>query len=627
MSFAQRVLCCWAFVSILGSAVAAQSPPPATLSLQAPVYKSNKKGTSFTPFSSEKSFLLTVRLYSGSSGEPLLDDLGQPWQETFIVTAKSTLPSAPASGEVTIPIPVKGEVALVIGAATPLPSELATADVWLTTQVTTLNKGVPKTVYFESPPQPLGISGVTSSQDLDLQSVSVEGQLVIDEFGNWVGNPISGTVGPPGPPGPQGIPGPVGPTGPQGPQGAEGPQGVDGPAGAQGDVGPPGPQGDPGPQGLQGDPGPQGPQGAQGFQGLKGDPGPQGATGDVGPQGPQGDAGPIGPQGTVGPQGLQGLTGPQGLPGPTGPMGPKGDAGLQGPAGPTGLQGPQGEPGSQGLPGDVGPQGVPGETGPAGPQGDPGPQGLPGSIGPQGPQGNPGPQGPTGEAGPQGPQGDVGPQGLQGAQGPQGATGVQGPKGDTGPQGLQGQTGPQGPQGVTGDTGPQGLEGPPGVQGPPGDIGPPGPQGPIGPAGQANVLIRKSIDESTTSTLLHNDTSFSFDLGANETWVFEGWIIAFSSTTAPDIKLGFTVPTGSTLRWSGLGAGNAGTDHEVISTSGVTDSYQLTSTAGARNTIVLHGVVKTGLTPGTLRMQWAQNASSAAPTVVEAGSYIWIQRQ
>src|SRR6187399_2260141 len=88
MRFAQRVLCCWAFASFLGLTVAAQSPP-ATLSLQAPVYKSNKKGTNFTPFSSEKAFSLTVRLYSGSSGEPLLDDLGQPWQETFTVTAKS----------------------------------------------------------------------------------------------------------------------------------------------------------------------------------------------------------------------------------------------------------------------------------------------------------------------------------------------------------------------------------------------------------------------------------------------------------------------------------------------------------------------------------------------------------
>lgn len=627
MQFASRALSSAALVCFLVSALDAQSPP-ATLNLQAPLYKSNKKGTSFTPFSSSKSFLLTVRLYNGSSGEPLLDELGQPWQEIFTVTAKSTVPSAPASGEVSTPVPVKGKVPVVIGATTPLPSELATADIWLTTQVATLNKGVPKTTYFESPPQPLGVSGITSSQELDLHSVSVQGMLVIDESGNWVGNPVPGTVGPAGPPGPQGFDGPAGPTGPQGSQGPEGPQGEEGPAGPQGDVGPAGPQGDAGPEGPQGDIGPQGPQGPQGPTGVKGDPGPQGLQGDVGPQGPQGDAGAQGPQGSDGPQGPQGQTGSQGPQGPAGPTGAKGDPGPQGPTGPTGLQGPPGEVGPQGPQGDIGPQGEQGGIGPQGPEGDVGPTGPAGGIGPQGPQGNAGPQGLTGDPGPEGPQGDAGPQGLQGPQGVQGNTGSQGLKGDTGPQGVQGPTGPPGSQGLAGGPGPQGVQGPPGVQGPQGDPGPTGPPGPQGPVGQSNVLIRKPANEQVqNSTTLQNDDNFSFALGANETWVFEGWVIVFSSTTSPDFKLAFTVPAGATLRWSGIGAGNAGTDHEVITGSGLFDSYQVTSTAGVRDTILVHGIVSTGATPGTLQMQWAQNTNDAAPIVVEADSYVWAFKQ
>src|SRR5262249_33476391 len=151
-------------------------------------------------------------------------------------------------------------------------------------------------------------------------------------------------------------------------------------------------------------------------------------------------------------------------------------------------------------------------------------------------------------------QGDVGPQGAQGAQGPQGNTGAQGPKGDAGAQGPQGNVGQQGVQGPAGDQGPVGAVGPAGSQGPQGDIGPAGPAGPTGPAGQVNVIIRKTADESlANSTTVQNDDQLSFAVGANESWVFEAWIVIFSSQSAPKFKMTFTVPTGATIRWSGLG--------------------------------------------------------------------------
>lgn len=53
------------------------------------------------------------------------------------------------------------------------------------------------------------------------RSVSIGGNVVIDERGQWVGDP-TGLRGPAGPPGQQGPPGPVGPRGPQGPPGPAG---------------------------------------------------------------------------------------------------------------------------------------------------------------------------------------------------------------------------------------------------------------------------------------------------------------------------------------------------------------------------------------------------------------------
>jgi hypothetical protein len=95
----------------------------------------------------------------------------------------------------------------------------------------------------------------------------------------------------------------------------------------------------------------------------------------------------------------------------------------------------------------------------------------------------------------------------------------------------------------------------------------------------------------------------------------------------PDIKLAFTAPAGATIRWSGLGDGNVGTDHEVISSSGASDSYQITSTGGVRDAILVHGMVTTTGTAGSLQLQWAQNTLDASQTLVESGSYMWATKQ
>ncbi len=94
-------------------------------------------------------------------------------------------------------------------------------------------------------------------------SMSGTGMMVIDESGQWIGDPtgLVGPTGPQGPTGAQGIQGPAGPQGPQGEQGIQGQTGPQGPTGAQGIQGPAGPQGPQGEQGIQGQTGPQGPVG------------------------------------------------------------------------------------------------------------------------------------------------------------------------------------------------------------------------------------------------------------------------------------------------------------------------------------------------------------------------------
>ena len=611
-----------ALVAALGAAGATAQGTP-TLSVEAPLYKSNKQGTSFSPFSSSKPFLVVIRFYTGVAGQiPLPGENNEAWEEAFVVVGKTEVPSAPAEGAIASPVKVSSTIELLVGATNSLPSNIAQAELWMTTQVSTLKNGVPKTVYAESPPQPVGFGGLTVGQFIDAKSVSIDGQMVIDPTGTWVGTPIvgpPGDQGPEGPPGPQGAHGPAGGAGSQGPQG---PQGATGLAGPEGPAGPQGPQGDEGPAGSKGSSGTQGPIGVAGPQGPQGAIGNQGSQGGAGPQGPQGD---VGPDGSLGPTGTQGAPGPVGATGsigPTGPTGLEGEQGVQGPEGLAGLQGPPGPLGPDGPPGEAGAQGPSGPIGVEGPKGPAGPEGSQGHLGPQGPQGNTGIAGPTGEPGPEGPKGFDGPQGPVGVAGPQGVVGLQGPQGELGSQGLPGPPGPQGPQGPSGDSGPQG---PPGTQGPPGSkgtTGVTGVQGSTGPKGPADVIVRKTVDEQVSnSTVLQNDTELSLPVAAGETWLFDVWLIVSCPVNTPDMKLAFTVPTNATIRWSCLGDGNVGTDHELITGSGSSDSFLITG-GTTKDSVRMHGTAVVGDTPGTVRLQWTQNTSNMNALKVEAFSFL-----
>ncbi|WP_272423625.1 collagen-like protein [Polyangium jinanense] len=125
--------------------------------------------------------------------------------------------------------------------------------------------------------------------DIHPTSVWVDGTIVIDGTGKWVGDP-TGLVGPEGPQGPVGATGPQGPKGDTGATGAKGTTGATGATGSQG------------PKGETGATGPEGPKGATGATGAKG------ATGDTGPTGPTGPTGATGPKGATGATGVVSTT-------------------------------------------------------------------------------------------------------------------------------------------------------------------------------------------------------------------------------------------------------------------------------------------------------------------------------
>ncbi len=300
----------------------------------------------------------------------LTDDQGQPLNETLSVTLKlydaanggNSLWTETQNAEVN-----QGYLSLHLGDTNPLDANIFDGQTELYLGVTI---GEDEEM---SPRQPISsvpyatrastVEQVTGA--ITPSSVSVNGQLVIDENGLWVGS-ASGLQGPAGETGLAGEDGESVvmwsadlencPTGGLGLQvGDEDAQFV-----CNGMNGLPGEQGLQGPQGERGEQGLQGPQGERGLRGLQGPQGERGEQGIQGPQGERGLRGLQGPQGERGEQGLQGPQGERGLRGLQGPQGERGEQGLQGPQGERGLrglQGPQGETGAQGIQGPAGADG------------------------------------------------------------------------------------------------------------------------------------------------------------------------------------------------------------------------------------------------------------------------------
>jgi hypothetical protein len=145
---------------------------------------------------------------------------------------------------------------------------------------------------------------------------------------------------------------------------------------------------------------------------------------------------------------------------------------------------------------------------------------------------------------------------------------------------------------------------------------------------QAHVI--KGSDESvTSSTTLQDDNELFLSVSAGANYWVQGFII-YSADAAGDLKISFSGPTGSTFSYVSDAIGSTATS----SVSTVSRSLQsLGSTpspggvgSGTNVVFMPKGVLQVGGTAGTLRLQWAQLASSAVATTVRARSLLIIRR-
>ncbi|MEU8209788.1 hypothetical protein AB0B85_11375 [Micromonospora sp. NPDC049044] len=134
----------------------------------------------------------------------------------------------------------------------------------------------------------------------------------------------------------------------------------------------------------------------------------------------------------------------------------------------------------------------------------------------------------------------------------------------------------------------------------------------------APLVRRKANDEAiSNNTTLHNDTELFITVAdPNTVWSLDVFLRVLSHPNA-DIKLKWSVPSGTVITW--LDVNTSRTELRE------TDTLTVQTTGPAEN-ISLRGTVSVGATPGAIRLQWAQSASNAGVTAVQALSWMQMQR-
>jgi hypothetical protein len=141
-----------------------------------------------------------------------------------------------------------------------------------------------------------------------------------------------------------------------------------------------------------------------------------------------------------------------------------------------------------------------------------------------------------------------------------------------------------------------------------------------------SLFARKTTDQAvTSSTSLVTDAELTVALAANSVYSFEGFLL-YDGDVAGDFQLAWAVPSGSTIHWMPGGPpssqttsftgqvkmNDVGTGADVIGTIG----------AGTKGIARPNGMVRTGVTAGSLTLRWAQGTSSATATTLSADSFI-----
>lgn len=138
-------------------------------------------------------------------------------------------------------------------------------------------------------------------------------------------------------------------------------------------------------------------------------------------------------------------------------------------------------------------------------------------------------------------------------------------------------------------------------------------------------IVYKSVDETIISnSTMQNDDELLLTVAASTKYEFELYM-AYNSGTTPDLKIGWTLPTGATNLWhvdyfDTAAAAQKGQSSTVPTTGFAVGGF------GSDLYAVFAGTLNISTTAGTMQVQWAQNTLTASNSTVRAGSFLRLQK-
>lgn len=133
------------------------------------------------------------------------------------------------------------------------------------------------------------------------------------------------------------------------------------------------------------------------------------------------------------------------------------------------------------------------------------------------------------------------------------------------------------------------------------------------------VAVKSSDEIKTSDNTPAPDSDLKVDLDANKTYAVICQLM-FSAHSTPDFKSEWYGPTGIDVRMAyDLDSPNA-----LLYTTASAGPTSPGSGTTAYRTIQWHGIVTMATTAGTFGVEWSQNTSHSASTILRAGSYMLV---
>lgn len=134
--------------------------------------------------------------------------------------------------------------------------------------------------------------------------------------------------------------------------------------------------------------------------------------------------------------------------------------------------------------------------------------------------------------------------------------------------------------------------------------------------------IYKTANEVVNnSTALQDDDHLLFTATANTPYFVELILAVTATSTTPDFKFTFTLPSGT----MDIAGGNFQANSSAWISAGASGSTEYVDLANAAGqSIFIRGVINVGATGGTVRFRWAQNSTSATAVTLLQNSMMII---